>query len=249
MVAIREPESIITSFLRNNLTDLNTSRSGQWVMPQFPETFPASLSKYPVISVHLLSESGEAMGLNDDDFWNNITLQIDVWCKRGQILSKTVTDEAVGTISNSPRLSFDYVPNDATLPVSNIKHDSTGFGTLTKKAHDDDFTSPASLSAGIVEWSVATGNLNFSSADLTSYSGEAITATYTLKLSNASLARWHAREIISKMRGVWRTDLSTKGVVFRPVLISNSPVPFEEEMGMYRRMLEFKHTQLNAGEQ
>lgn len=67
------------------------------------------------------------------------------------------------TVSNSPRLTV--------TDQSNVSRFRFGTGSFSQPvqivANDDAFTAPGSLSAGIVELSAATGNLNFSSSDVT----------------------------------------------------------------------------------
>jgi len=82
------------------------------------------------------------------------------------------TDTSLGTISNDPRLTLTESQLTGYLPP--IKHNNTYFPIINEVAADGNFTDPGSLSAGTVEWSLATSNLNFSSADLTSYSGQTI---------------------------------------------------------------------------
>lgn len=239
-----EPDRIVLNFLRQNLTDLNSSRAGTyWIFIEEPETEDLTINHYPRVILTPLTESGERQGIFDDSTWETLNYQIDVVTKTGLFLTKTNTDDSLGTISNDPRLIFDFVPNS----VTNIKHTVTGFGTVTKKDTDADFTAPAGLAAGTVEWSYSTGNLNFSDADLTSYSGETITSTYATKLSRKKLVKYLARDIIKLFRSSWRGDTTIKGV-FYPVKISNSVVPFEEESGIYRQLLEYKFNAINAGE-
>ena len=102
-----------------------------------------------------------------------------------------VTNEIVGNLnsvdndgtqtytSNSARLQIALPPATSTTPV--IRHNGTAFGTVTEKANNAAFTDPASLTAGTVEWSLATGDLNFSKADLASYNGQEITIDYETK--------------------------------------------------------------------
>lgn len=241
MVAIREPEKILVGLLRNNVTDLNGSRSGQWIFPFIPEEFPSSLTKYPIVSCVCVNEDGEQEGLFDTDYWNNFSVQIDVFCRKHHLLTKTVTDEAVGTIANSPRISLDYIPTS----ITNIKHGGAEFTSVTAVSHDDDFTDPT---AGTCQYSLATGNLNFNSTNITTYAGQAITATYDIVLEGSNLARWVARDIIKQIRTVTKTDLSTSNVIYYPKLINNSVAPFDELNQIHRRIIEFRFNAENIGE-
>jgi len=242
-----EPHYEYRNFLRNNLTDPNSGNRGgaNWIYADWPSPKITSKNVYPRVIITKIHESGEIIGVGDNTTYDTVTLQVDVVSsKETGILSLTNTNESLGTISNSPRLSFADVPNT----VTNIKHDGTGFGTVTVKNDDNSFTDPASLSAGTVEWSRSTGNLNFSSSDLTSYAGETITSTYVLKLDNEMCVKWVAREIIRKTRSNWRSD-STIGELIEPKKI-NGPIliPYNREQGLSRCTLEYQFKRFNTGE-
>ena len=240
-----EPDRIIVNFLRANLTDPNTgSRAGtQWIYPDFPRTQDLTRNSFPRIGITILSESSEYLGMSDNDRWDTINAQIDILTKKGLNLSVTTTDEAMGVIANDARLDYATIPNT----VTNIKHNTTAFGTVTMKNTDDDFTAPGSLAAGTVEWSYATGNLNFSSADLASYSGQAITSTSVVALEGKKLVQYLARQVVSAFRTGWRTDTNLDYMKY-PVKMSNQPVPFEEDAGIFRQMIEYRFNAVNAGE-
>ena len=244
-----EPDRILTNFLRNNITDINSTRSAAgnpFIFPDYPRINNIGDSDWPRIGITLLSESSEPMGLFDDTQWELITVQIDIMTKKGVGFSVTTTDEALGTISstvNSDRLTYEYIPNT----VTNIKHDGTGFGTVTAQDTDGDFTTPASLSAGTVEWSRSTGNLNFSAADVTSYDGEAVTSTSVTYLEGKKCVQYLAREVVKALRNYWRTDTTFKGL-FYPIKINNIPQALDEDLGIYRQTLEYSFRALNAGE-
>lgn len=68
---------------------------------------------------------------------------------------------SLGTISNSPRLTV------AKTSGVRFRFGFSRFSTsVTVVSNDGSFSSPASLTAGVVEVSAATGNVNFSSADV-----------------------------------------------------------------------------------
>jgi hypothetical protein len=144
---------------------------------------------------------------------------------------------------NSDRFTFDHIPT----AVTNVKHNGTSFGTITRKTTDALFTAPASLTAGTVEYSASTGNLNFSSADVTSYDGQAIVSTYTVYLEGEKQVAYLAREVIKEIRTGWRTDTTIKGL-FYPVLISANPLNIDEDLGIYRYVVEYQFNAFNLGE-
>ena len=241
-----EPDKVFVNFLRNNLTDINASRSGEWIHPDFPKIKNLGDNQFPRAGVTILDENSSSMGLFDDTQYEDLLFQIDVVVKKNSTYSVTTTDEALGTLasnSNSARMTFTNVPNT----ITNIKHAGTAYGTTTKKDTDSDFTSPASLAAGTVEWSFSTGNLNFSAADITSHDGQAITSTSITFLAGKKACQYIGRDIVKSIRNSWRTDTTLKGLKY-PKKISNTPVPFDEDLGIFRQRLEYTFNGFNAGE-
>ena len=243
--AKQEPDRILVNFLRANITDINSSRNNpsSMIYPDFPRISDLGDASFPRIGVTILSESSEGMGIFDDTKWETINFQIDIVCKKGQTYSVTSTDEAMGTMSstaNSDRMVYEYVPNT----VTNIKHAGSAYGTVTVKATDSAFTTP---SAGTVEWSYSTGNLNFAAADISSHDTEAITSTSVTVLEGKKACQYLAREIVKLLKNSWRTDTTFNGLIY-PIKISNQPVPFDEELGIFRQMLEYQCRAFNAGE-
>jgi len=243
-----EPHYEYRNFLRNNLTDPNSgSRGGaNWIYADWPAPRIISNTKYPVVIITKIHESGEIIGVGDDMTYDTITLQVDVVSvKETDVLSLTQTDESLGTISNSPRIN----PDDVPTSVTNIKHDGTSFGTVTAVNDDNSFTDPGSLSTDEVEWSRETGHLNFSTQDLSDHSGETITMTYTIKLDHDMVVKWVAREIVRVTRANWRTDAQI-GELIEPKKI-NGPIliPYNREQGQSRCVLEYQFKRFNTGEQ
>ena len=111
-------------------------------------------------------------------------------------------------------------------------------------ATDAAFTSP---SAGTVEWSYSTGNLNFAAADIVSHDTDAITSTSVSFLEGKKACQYLAREVVKALKNSWRTDTTFNGLIY-PIKISNQPVPFDEELGVFRQMLEYQCRAFNAGE-
>lgn len=247
MASRLEPHYELRNFLRNNLTDLNSANRGgaNWIYADYPSAKITSKNVFPRIIITKITESGEIIGLGETDTYDAVTLQIDVVCnKEVGILTKTNTDESIGVISNSPRISFDDVPNT----VTNIKHNGTAFGTVTAKNDDASFTTPASLSAGTVEWSRSTGNMNFSSADLTSYAAQTITSTNVLSLDSEMSTKWISREIIRKIRANWKTD-TTIGSLLHPKKISGPMlIPYDRDPGLSKVIIEYQFNRFNTGE-
>jgi hypothetical protein len=238
-----EPERILVNFLRNTLTDINGSRSGQWIYPDFPRVTSLGDASYPRVGITMLTESSTAMGMFDDTQWETVSFQIDVVTKKDLLFTATLTDEALGTMSsaaNSNRFTYDEIPSS----VTNIKHDGTSYGTVTRRNTDADFTTPA---AGTVEYSGSTGNLNFAAADLVTHDTEAITSTYTVALEGKKVVEYIGRDIIKQIRTGWRTDTTFAGLYY-PNKISNSSLPLDEDLGIYRQMLEYQCNAFNLGE-
>lgn len=179
----------------------------------------------------------------DDSQWETLTVQIDVVARKGQKFSLTTTDEAVGTMvstANSNRLVYAYVPNT----VTNIKHAGSSYTNVVNRSVNSDFTT---LTSGTVEWSTSTGDLNFASADVTSHDTEAITSTSVITLEGKKLCQYYGREIVKAIRANWRSDTTLNGL-FYPVKINNTPIPFDEENGLFRQMIEYEFKAYNIGE-
>lgn len=238
-----EPQQILTNFLRATVSDINSSRSGQWIYPDFPRVEDLGNNQFPRIGITKISESSKAMGIFDNTQWHTVTLQIDVVAKKDRGHSVTSTDSSLGTIANSPRLTYDFIPDS----VTNIKHNAVAFGTVTAVNSDASFTAPGSLAAGTVEWSRSTGNLNFSSTDVTDYSGQTITSTWVEFLEGEEATQYLARQVIKQIRANWRTNSNMTGLE-NPVLISMIPTPFDEANSIFRHIIEYQFNQFNIAE-
>lgn len=241
-----QPDMIMCNFLRATVTDVNESRSGNWIFPDFPLIASLGDASYPRIGVTILSESGEHLGLQDTAQWETVTFQIDVVTKKDLIVTATTTDEAMGTVastSNSNRMTFTSVPTT----ITNIKHAGTAYTTVTAKDTNSAFTTPASLAAGTIEWSKSTGDLNFSSSDITSHDTQAITSTSVVKLEGKKCVQHVARDVVKQIKNSWRTAATFTGLEY-PVKIANNPQPLDEDLGIYRQTLEYQCNGINFGE-
>lgn len=241
-----ETDRILTNFLRSKLTDPNSSRSGHWIFPDFPRVNDLGDTSFPRIGITLLSETSDSLGIFDNNQYETINIQIDVVTKKNLKFSVTTTDEALGTMGsdiNTDRLSYTYIPNT----ITNIKHDGSAYGTVTKVNTDADFTAPGSLTAGTVQWAYSTGRLNFSAADVAAHDTDAITSTSVVVLEGKKLCQYLAREVIRNIRTNWRTDNNLKGL-FYPIKIDNFPVPFDEDLGLFRQTIEYQFRAFNIGE-
>lgn len=236
-MANQEPERYLVNFLREQLTDLNSSRSGQWIFEDFP-IVSLSNSSYPRISVSKISESGTPLGIYDDNTYDSFVFQIDVFVKKDIVYTLAVTSETVGLIATG--LSLDYVPTT----VTSIEHDSTPFATVIFVNTDADFSTPL---PNTVQVSRSSGNLNFNSADITTYAGETITATYDVSLSNDKAAKWIAREVVDTMRREWRSNQLVLGRLFYPRVTQNINQPFDEVRRSFRRTITCEWNLLNEG--
>lgn len=241
-----EIDRIFTNFLRTNLTDINSSRSGQWIYPDFPRVKDLGDTSFPRVGITIINEESNPMGVYDDNQLYNVTVQFDVVTKKDLVNTLTVTSESSGSMSatiNSDRLSMNYLP----YTITNIKHNTTAFSTTSIVATDSIFTSPPLLGSGTVEVSFSTGNMNFDSTDITSYDGQDIETSYTVKLEGKRAVQHIARDIIKQIRTKWRTD-TTFGNMFDPILINNTPMPLDENLGIFRQTVEYKIKKFNVGE-
>lgn len=241
-----EPDKIFVNFLRQNLTDINSSRTTNWIYPDFPRIQDLGNGSFPRIGVTILSENASWLGVYDDNTRHTVALQIDVITKKEQNYTLTVTDESSGSVSstiNSNRLSFEFIPNT----VTNIKHDGSAYSTVTSVAANENFSTPSTMGSGTVEYARSTGELNLNSADVSSHDGQDLTVSYTVNLEGKKACQHLARQIWKKIRTLWRTDLTPRGLYY-PNLIANEPVPLDEELGIYRQMIEIEVQQYNIGE-
>lgn len=239
-----EPETRVRNFLRGQLTDYNSSnRSGkQWIFDDWPldELTPAS---FPRIAVTKVTETGERIGIGDDLTYDTVTLQIDVIVHRDTAdVTITHTDESLGVISNSPRLTLNYLPSGLT----DISHTVTSFGTFTSVVNESNFGTPG---VDEVEYCISTGSLNFNSADLTSYSGETITASYTEFLRGDGLAQRLARDVVIALRNQWRSDSLLEPLLEPRKIAGPDLVPYDRDRGWFRYTLQYSFKTYNAGEE
>ena len=242
-----EPETLLRNFLRPKLTDYNSAgRSGkQWIFDDWPRD-DLTKSSFPHIGIVTLDENGDMIGISDDTTWDTLLLQIEVLSHRDTgVLTVTVSGEAVGVISNSPRLSLNQLPN----AVSDVLHDAVSFGTVTSVSNDSDFTSPGSLATDEVEWSISTGNLNFSTQDLSDHSGESITADYTEGLEGEHLAKRVGRDVAKTIRTQWRDDAFLNDMIIPKKVSGPRVVDFGRPEGWHRVMLEYQWKRFNTGEE
>jgi len=236
-------DRILTNFLRANLTDPNGSRSGNWIYPDFPRVQSLGNNQFPRVGITILSDSGDEMGINDTTTWHTISVQLDVITKKDSGMTRTITDEAMGTVSsgmNSNRLTYDYVPTS----VINIKHNGTEYGTVTNKDTNSDFSTPSGMSADVIEWSTSTGDLNLNATDVTADNGEAITSTYTIYLEGKKLVETVALDIVKLIRSNWRSIVGIQQMQ----LINHFAIPIDEELGIYRQTIEYQVKMINVGE-
>jgi len=230
-----EVDRILSNFLRTNLTDINASRSGNWIYPDFPRVDSLGDNQFPRVGIIVLSETATRSGAYDDNQRHSVILQVDVIAKKDVINTLTVTAEALGTIaatSNADRMTFDFIPT----AITNIKHTSTAYGTVTKKNTVADFTSP---DTDTVEWAESTGDIHFSAGDLSGDVGEAIVSTYTVALEGEKAVQHLAREIWKEINSLWRSDTDFQNI-HDVKLLGNNPNPIDEDLGIFRQTLEIQ---------
>lgn len=245
-----EPDAELRNFLRANLTDLNSSghAGANWIFSGTPRTNVVTKGFFPRVFIKKLPGRGTPIGNKDNTTFNDANLQIDVLTTRAnETLTLSYTDQSLGVISNSPRISFADIPTKASS-ITNIKHNTVAFGTVTQKSTEALFTSPASLAAGTVEWCYSTGTLNFSSADLASYAGQTITSTYSVDMDAEVAAMWIARQVCTKIEQYWRTD-STIGKIIQPVkTLDPVTMPYMQDEGVVMVSCSYNFKRFNIGE-
>jgi len=65
-------------------------------------------------------------------------------------------------------------------------------------------------------------------------------------LEGAQVTQYLAREIKKQIKANWRKGIKAK--LFNPVFIGINPIPFDENQGIYRHMIEIQFNAFNAGE-
>lgn len=241
------PNTIFRNFLRGLLVDISTTRSAstEWIYDDWPRETDLGDSSFPRISVLILDGNAQPLGMFDDAILDTFTIQIDCWSKKDLMTTRTKTDEALGTMVstvNTNRFTSEFVPTS----VTNVQHDTTNYGTVTLVDSDADFTTPASLSANTVEISKETGNFNFSATDVSNHDSEAITTTYDKDMEGEEVAKYLGFEVNKAVRTNWRTAATFKGL-FYPVRIGGPrPIPFDEDLGIYRYNVEYRVQQFNT---
>lgn len=241
------PNTIMRNFLRANLVDINSNRVGQWIFDDPPRVETLGNASFPRISILAIGESSEYVGMFDDTQFETVTLQVDCWTKKDQVYTRTVTDEALGTMNasiNSNRVTADFVPTT----VTNVKHAGTSYGTVNFVDDDADFTAPGSLSADTVEISKATGNFNFSSADVTSHDGEALTTSYDKAMEGEEVVKYLAREVVKAVRTNWRTDPTFNGIFYPQKISGPVNLPLDNDLGIFRYNVDYQVNAFNLGE-
>jgi len=241
-----EPDRILTNFLRVNLDDVNASRSGNWIYPDFPRVASLGDAQFPRVGITIISESAEFMEINGDNNYHTVSFQIDIVSKKDLIHTLTVTSEALGTVSsaiNSNRFTFDFVPT----AISFLGYPGDTYGTVTQKATNEDFTTPAAMAADVIEWAFSTGELNLNATDVIADDGRAMIATYTVAMDGKKACQHLARQIWKEIRNNWRTDMQPRGL-FAPKLLANNPIPLDEELDLYRQTIEIQFNAFNIGE-
>lgn len=191
----------------------------------------------------ILTESSDPLGIYDDNQVERINFQIDVVAKADQKYDITTTDEAVGTMAstaNSNRFTYALWPTT----VTNIKHGGAAYTNVVERSTVSAFTT---LTSGTVEWARSTGDLNFAAADVTSHDAQTITSTSVTAMADKKLCQYLAREVVKAIRNYWRTDVTLNGL-HDPIKISNNPIPFDEDLGIYRQIVEYQFDSYNAGE-
>jgi len=158
-----------------------------------PYTSP--IPTYYLATVRPTPDDGDVV--NDDrastELWGGLVTSLGISGEAGSIMNLSATvsgarynrTNIVGEISNTPRLNFKLGKN-GTIPTSASCLRESAYGSFTtldasigNVGDDDSFTDPDSLGTGSVEISNSTGNLNFSSADVSSYANQNIAITYT----------------------------------------------------------------------
>lgn len=83
----KEPVIIVQDLLRDQLYDYNTSRSGNWIYPDFPNV-SLSNDSYPRVSVTDSDEPAKRMSVGTSNEMQTVDIDVDVWVKSGIIYER-----------------------------------------------------------------------------------------------------------------------------------------------------------------
>jgi len=83
----KEPIIIVQDLLRGQLYDYNTSRSSEWIYPDFPK-INLSNNSYPRVSVTDSDEPARKLSVGTKSEMQTVDLDINVWVKNGIIYEK-----------------------------------------------------------------------------------------------------------------------------------------------------------------
>lgn len=196
------PEVFISGLLRQNITDYNNSRSANWIYPDYPLLYELSknINNFPRISVTQMTNSTESgLGIASLETVDNITLLINVWCFRHQLLTVDSTSEV-----------FTY---DDAQDIYKLTHQPVSIVTQVKDADDNIYINNEDYN--LID------NDNDSLYDSVKWIGETpsdgvdFTVDYERRLSNQDLAQFIVQEIHEYLRDNWRTDFDDKYYNYR----------------------------------
>jgi len=83
----KEPIIIVQDLLRSNLYDYNTSRSSEWIYPDFPQINLGNPS-YPRVSVTDADEPASKVTVGTKSEKQIIDIDVNIWVKSGVIYEK-----------------------------------------------------------------------------------------------------------------------------------------------------------------
>lgn len=83
----KEPVIIVQDLLRDQLYDYNTSRSGNWIYPDFPNV-SLSNDSYPRVSVTDSDEPAKRMSVGTSNEMQTVDIDVNVWVKSGIIYER-----------------------------------------------------------------------------------------------------------------------------------------------------------------
>lgn len=233
----------IVGKLRINLTDYNSNRGsqfGNWIYPDSPMIVKLlnNASNFPRISVESISHStsGE-MGMQDTSHEETETLKITVWSVKNLIC----------TVESTIAESHTFITNTQIYPLTNLPFSTISLvtGTLAT-VPDHTFVSGTDYQVkdnggdgflDSIEW-LTTGNEPDNGTDFD--------VSYNRKASSTELARLIGQNVNEYLRDNWRGWSEHNVWSYR--MISANPIPFDEEIGIYRYELQVQFTGINIGE-
>lgn len=134
----KEPIIIVQDLLRDQLNDYNTSRSGNWIYPDFPNVNLGNDS-YPRVSVTDSDEPAKKMSIGTKNELQTVDIDVNVWVKSGLIYDRDNEQFEGAKLRDAIAREIVEVmrTNQDVLAVSKLhKYERVGMKTINTEVSD-----------------------------------------------------------------------------------------------------------------